>query len=282
MSGFRIDSLATTFGARLSGIDLARSLDDDTAAALAEHLLRYRVLVIPGQRLTHSDHLRVSRVFGEPETHVQDQYAVAGFPQIVTISNIHRDGVPIGLYDGDDEQEWHTDLSWKPQMSAVSLLYSVVAAEVGGQTRFADTTSAYDDLPAALKAQVDGLAAVHSMTHLEELQQARHAAKVTMTAQQRARVPDVTHPLVRAHPVTGRRSLLLGDMIIRAIVGMPPDQATALLEQLHAHAAAPQYVYSHQWQVGDLVIWDNRAVMHTASPCDHTRYQRKLYRTTVM
>lgn len=281
MNGYRIDSLATTFGARLTGIDLTRSLDD-IAATIADDLLKYRVLVIPGQNLTHQDHLRVSRVFGEPEVHVQDQYTVAGFPQIVTISNIHRDGVPIGLYDGDDEEEWHTDLSWKPQMSAVSLLYSVVAAQVGGETRFADTTSAYDALPESVKEQVDGLAAVHSMTHLEQLQQARHSAKVTLTEQQRARVPDVTHPLVRAHPVTGRKSLLLGDMIIRAIVEMPNDAAMALLADLHAHATAPEYVYSHRWAVGDLVIWDNRAVMHTASPCDHTRYQRKLYRTTVM
>lgn len=196
----------------------------------------------------------MSRVFGEPESHVQDQYAVDGFPQIVTISNIHRDGVPIGLYDGDDEDEWHTDLSWKSQMSAVSLLYSVVAARVGGATRFADTTSAYDDLSEAIKERVAGLAAVHSMTHLDQLQQARHSAKVTLTEQQRARVPDVTHPLVRAHPVTGRRSLLLGDMIIRAIVGMPDDAAKALLADLHAHATSPKYVYAHQWEVGDLVI----------------------------
>ncbi|RJO77627.1 TauD/TfdA family dioxygenase [Nocardia panacis] len=282
MNGYRIDSLATTFGARVSGIDLTRSLDEDTAAALADHLLQYRVLVIGDQQLTHADHLRVSRVFGEPEIHVQDQYTVAGFPQIVTISNIHRDGVPIGLYDGDNEEEWHSDLSWKPRMSAVSLLYSVVAAQVGGQTRFADTTAAYDDLPPLVKDRVDRLVAVHSMTHLEQRQQAHHAAKVTLTARQRARVPDVTHPLVREHPVTGRRSLLLGDMIIAAIVGMPDDAAGALLAQLHAHATAPQYVYAHYWRVGDLVIWDNRAVMHTASPCDHTRYQRKLYRTTVM
>ena len=244
--------------------------------------MKYRVLVVRDQVLSHEDHIRVSRLFGEPEVHVQDQYTVPGFAQIVTISNIHRNGVPIGLYDGDNEQEWHTDLSFRPQMSSVSLLYSVVAPEVGGQTRFADTTAAYDDLPDELAVRVDGREAVHSLVHLFEQQAADNPAKVPLTEVQRARVPDVVHPLVRLHPRTGRRSLLLGDMIIRNVVGLGQAESAVLLDQLHAHATAERYVYSHRWAVGDLVIWDNRATMHTASPCDHSRHQRLLYRTTVM
>ncbi len=244
--------------------------------------MKYRVLVVRGQSLSHEDHIRVSRLFGEPEIHVQDQYAVPGFAQIVTISNIHRDGEPIGLYDGDNEQEWHTDLSWKPAMSSVSLLYSVIAPAVGGGTRFADTTAAYDDLPAELAARIEGRAAVHSLVHLFEQQAADNPDKVPLTAAQREQVPDVVHPLVRVHPRTGRRSLLLGDMIIRTIIGLDPAESASLLDQLHAHATAERYVYSHRWAVGDLVIWDNRAMMHTASPCDHTRHQRLLFRTTVM
>ncbi|MGQ4619714.1 TauD/TfdA family dioxygenase [Nocardia sp. R7R-8] len=205
-----------------------------------------------------------------------------GFAQIVTISNIHRNGVPIGLYDGDNEQEWHTDLSFRPAMSAVSLLYSVIAPESGGETRFADTTTAYEDLPADLRICVDGLEAVHSMVHLFERQAAGNPAKVPLTETQRAQVPDVVHPLVRKHPQTGRRSLLLGEMIIRNIVGLDDAESAGLLDQLHDHATAEGYVYSHRWAAGDLVIWDNRATMHTASPCDRTRHQRLLYRTTVM
>ncbi|MEU2032553.1 TauD/TfdA dioxygenase family protein [Nocardia amamiensis] len=282
MSRYRIDPLSSAFGARILGIDLSRPLDGSDAACLVEDLLKYRVLVVRDQNLSHEDHVRVSRLFGEPEIHVQDQYTVPGFRQIVTISNIHRDGVPIGMYDGDNEQEWHTDLSWKPQTSAVSLLYSVIAPEVGGETRFADTTAAYDDLPTELRGRIDGFEAVHSMVHLFERQAADNPAKVPLTDAQRVQVPDVVHPLVRLHPQTGRRSLLLGDMIIRGIVGVDEVESQQLLDQLHAHATADRYVYSHRWAVGDLVIWDNRATMHTASPCDHTRHQRLLYRTTVM
>ncbi|MGW4720515.1 TauD/TfdA dioxygenase family protein [Nocardia sp. NPDC004260] len=282
MSCYKIDPLESSFAAHVSGIDLSQPLKASEATRLVEDLMTFRVLVVRGQDLSHDDHVRVSRLFGEPEIHVQDQYTVAGFPQIVTISNIHRDGVPIGLYDGDNEVEWHTDLSWKPQMSAVSLLYSVIAPEVGGETRFADTTAAYDDLPDELRALVDGLEAVHSMVHLFERQAADNPAKVPLTDDQRAQVPDVVHPLVRLHPLTGRRSLLLGDMIIRGVLGVDETRSQQLLDQLHAHATADRYVYSHRWAVGDLVIWDNRATMHTASPCDHTRHQRLLYRTTVM
>lgn len=282
MRRYCLDSLASTFGARIFGIDLSRPLEDWVSAALVGDLLKYRVLVVRDQSLSHADHIRVSRLFGEPEIHVQDQYTVPGFAQIVTISNIHRDGMPIGLYDGDNEQEWHTDLSFRPAMSSVSLLYSVIAPEVGGETRFADTTAAYDDLPAELRARVDGLGAVHSMVHLFERQAAENPQKVPLTETQRAQVPDVVHPLVRRHPCTGRRSLLLGELIIRNIVGVGTAESADLLEQLHVHATAERYVYSHRWAEGDLVIWDNRATMHTASPCDHTRHQRLLYRTTVM
>ncbi|MEV4129353.1 TauD/TfdA family dioxygenase [Nocardia sp. NPDC049707] len=282
MSRYHIDPLSSTFGARVSGIDLSRPLNESDSVSLVDDLMKYRVLVVRDQTLSHEDHIRVSRVFGEPEIHVQDQYTVPGFAQIVTISNIHRNGVPIGLYDGDNEQEWHTDLSFQPAMSSVSLLYSVIAPEVGGQTRFADTTTAYDDLPEELAAQVDGREAVHSLVHLFEQQAADNPAKVPLTEAQRAKTPDVVHPLVRLHPQTGRRSLLLGDTIIRNIVGLSPAESAGLLDQLHAHVTAERYVYSHRWAVGDLVIWDNRATMHTASPCDHTRHQRLLYRTTVM
>ncbi|MGH3797379.1 MAG: TauD/TfdA dioxygenase family protein [Pseudonocardiaceae bacterium] len=279
---YRIDALTPTFCARISGIDLSRPLDATLADSLVQDLLAYRVLVVGVQRLSHADHVRLSRVFGEPENHVQDQYIVPGFPHILMISNIHKDGVPIGLYDGDDEEEWHTDLSWKPQMSTVSLLYSVIVPAAGGATRFADTMSAYNDLPDEVKDRLAELRVVHSMTHLFERQLADNPSKVPLTAEQCAQVPDVEHPLVRRHPVTGQRSLLLGDTIIRGVVGLSAVESQCLLDELHTHATSQRYVYSHQWEEGDLVIWDNRATMHTASPCDHTRHQRLLYRTTVM
>jgi taurine dioxygenase len=119
------------------------------------------------------------------------------------------------------------------------------------------------------------------MTHLFTEQAKLHPGKVPLTDEQKTQVPDVQHPLVRVHPATGRRSLLLGDMIISLIVGMSSCESTGLLNALHAHATQPRYVYRHQWTGGDLVIWDNHATMHSATPCDHHRFPRLLYRTTI-
>ncbi|MCM6774467.1 TauD/TfdA family dioxygenase [Nocardia sp. CDC159] len=282
MNHYQITALAATFGAKVSGLDLSRPVEPECAHRLVAELEAHRLLVFEGQDISHAHHLAVSRLFGSPESHVQSQYTVEGFPEIVKISNIFQNGRPIGLYDGDDEEEWHTDYSWKKQMSTASLLYSVIAPEAGGATRFADTTAAYDELDNSIKQRIACLRAVHSLTHLFDRQLAQNPEKVPLTAEQLALVPDVTHPLVRRHPTTGRDSLLLGSMIICGIAGMAPTESEPLLAQLLAHAISSKYVYTHQWDVGDLVIWDNRATMHTASPCDHKRHRRLLYRTTVM
>jgi taurine dioxygenase len=276
-----VEGLAPTFGARVVGLDLSSEFDGISSRSLVDALMTHRVLVFPQQCLSHADHVRLSGLFGRPDVYLLEQYAVPGFPQVVTISNIFRDGQPIGLYDGDNETEWHADLSWKEEMSSASLLYSVVAPSEGGETLFADTTAAFEELPESDRLRLLPLRAVHSMASLTTRQQQKSALKPPLTAQQATQAPDVTHPLVQTHPTTGRRSLLLGDMVIRGIVGMPESEANSLLDTLHSHATSARYVYRHRWEPGDLVIWDNRAVIHTASPCDHTRHQRLLYRTTV-
>lgn len=282
MTAYRLDTLGPTFGAKISGIDLREPVDQETARSLIADLTRYRLLVLPGQELDHGDHIRFSRLFGPLDIYPVAQYVIPEYPEVLVISNIFKDGSPIGLYDGDDQEEWHTDYSWKEQMSSASLLYSVVAPGQGGDTVFADTTAAYDDLPDAVKQRIDGLRAIHSMAYLVDEEVKTNPHKVPLTPQEREKCPDVAHGLVRMHPVTGRRSLLLGSMIIREVVGLSPAESAELLKELHEHATADRYVYRHRWSVGDLVIWDNRATMHTRTPCDHLRHHRLLYRTTVL
>lgn len=282
MTAYQLDTLSPTFGAKISGVDLCEPVDQETADGLIDHLIKYRLLVLPGQDLDYADHIRFSRLFGQLDTYPVAQYVVPEHPEILIISNIFKDGKPIGLYDGDEQEEWHTDYSWKEQMSSASLLYSSVAPSEGGDTVFSDTTAAYDDLADAVKRRIDGLRAVHSMAHLVDEEVRINPHKSPLTAQEREKCPDVAHSLVRVHPVTGRRSLLLGSMIISGIVGLSPAESAQLLKELHDHATADKYIYRHHWSVGDLVIWDNRATMHTRTPCDHLRHQRLLYRTTVL
>jgi taurine dioxygenase len=281
-TAYELEPISPAFGARVTGLDLRAPVDQETVNSLVDDLTSYRLLVIPGQQLSHEDHVTVSRQFGPLDVYPVARYVVEDHPEVLKISNIFENGEPIGLYDGDEQEEWHTDYSWKTVTSRASLLYSAVAPAEGGDTIFADSTTAYDDLPAPLKERVDGLRAVHSMAYLVDQECKTNPHKKPLTAEERAKMPDVEHPLVRVHPVTGRRSLLLGSMIISGIVGLDDAESADLLARLHEHATADKYIHRHRWSVGDLVIWDNEATMHTRTACDSKRNHRLLYRTTVL
>jgi taurine dioxygenase len=282
MTSYVLQPVGTTFGAKVVGLDLSQPVDAATAERLRADLAEHRVLVLSGLDLDHATHVAFSRQFGPLDVYPVHKYLVPGFPELLTISNIFQNGKPIGLYDGDDMVEWHTDYSWRTVMSRASLLYASVAEGDGGDTLFADSTAAYDELPDELKLRIDGLKAVHSMAYLVEQELLTNPHKTPLTAQERAAMPDVAHPLVRHHPITGRRSLLLGSMIVSGIVGLDEIESAKLLGELLDHTTADRYVYRHRWTAGDLVIWDNTATMHTRTPCDRTKVQRLLYRTTVL
>lgn len=282
MTSYRLEPLNPGFGARATGLDLREPVGPDLAGALREDLVRHRVLVLPGQDIDHAQHVAFSRLFGPLDVYPVTRYVVPEHPEVLKISNIFENGEPIGLYDGDTQEEWHTDYSWKKTMSRASLLYSAIAPQEGGDTIFADTAAAYDDLSEEVKERIEGLRAVHSMAYLVDQELKTNPHKKPLTPEERERTPDVARPLVRRHPVTGRRSLLLGSMIISGVEGLGEAEGAELLDLLHTHATADTYLYRHRWSVGDLVIWDNDATMHTRTACDHERHHRLLYRTTVM
>src|SRR6185437_5771953 len=132
---YQIEELSPTFGATISGLDLREPIDRQTADGLIDVLYRYRVLVVPGQQLDHASHVEFSKLFGPLDVYPVTKYVVPEYPEVLTISNIIENGQPIGLYDGDDQIEWHTDYSWKQVMSRASLLYSAIAPKVGGDTQ---------------------------------------------------------------------------------------------------------------------------------------------------
>lgn len=279
---YELEPLSDTFGARVHGLDLTRPLAPGTVSDLVADLHARRVLVFDRQKLEHHDQVRFSRHFGDLDPFPVEKYRVSGHPEVFRISNIFRDGQPIGLYDGDEQEEWHTDYSWKPTLCRTSLLYSVIAPKEGGDTLFADATRAYQDLDESTKRRIEGLLAVHSMNHLVEQERLRNPYKAPLSDAERRRMPDQPQRLVHVHPDTGNRSLLLGSMIISGIVGLAEEESAELLDRLHAHATSPRYVYRHRWEAGDLVVWDNQATMHTRTACDRHRNPRLLYRTTAM
>ncbi len=261
--------------------DLGAAGASGPSPLLVRALHRFRFLVFPGQHLNHADLLATAECFGTVDTDVDRRYSVGGFPGITAISNIVEHDVRVGIYDGDQEEEWHADGCFKPTLPRATLLYSVITPQHGGLTRFADATRAFADLPAAQQRRIEGLRAVHSVQRLATQQALASAGQSSAAAGSLNDRPEVEHPLAPEHPVTGARSLLLGPMVISSITGLSPQASSSLLAELTTHATSPPYVYSHRWGQGDLVVWDNRATLHTASPCDSSRHHRLLYRASV-
>jgi taurine dioxygenase len=275
----RTEPLCPHFGVEVLDVDLRDDLPDAGWDALRALLAEHGLLLLRAQELTPARHVEVARRFGELAIHVHGQYLVPDHPELVRVSNMVEGGRSVGIRN--EEVEWHVDGSWSAQPSAASLLYCLVADTGGGDTLFVSSEVAYATLDPELRERAEGLHAVHSLEHVNERKRRADPRRAPLTDEQRRRAPDVVHPLVREHPVTGRRSLLVGSMVIRAIVELGPAEGDAVLARLLEHATRPDRVYRHRWRAGDLLCWDNTATLHTATPSDPGS-ERLLHRATVV
>ncbi|GAA5236333.1 TauD/TfdA family dioxygenase [Verticiella sediminum] len=264
------------FGLEILDLDLAAPHSDEVIDDMIGLLDQHSLLLVRGQRLRPERHVEISRRFGPLLTHVLKQYLTTGLPEIYVLSNVTQDGKPIGNHK--EGWNWHSDLSYVAEPSMGSLLYAVEVPPVGADTLFASMHLAYDGLPPALRERIRHLRATHSYAGYYGK---AFADRTPLTDEQKARTPDVVHPVVRTHPVTGRPSLYVGQDIVSRIEGLPQAEGDALLAELNAHAIDEAFVYRHVWRQGDLVLWDNRATMHCATPYDDSKYRRIMHRTTV-
>ncbi len=275
-----IRQIAPTFGAALRDMPVRGDVDDDTFAAFLDAFHRYHVLLIPAGRLDPAELVAFSQRLGPLEIHAQVDYTHPAHPEIFCVGNYEENGVRRASFSTGVEQ-WHADSSYRAVPSAASLFYGAITPPEGAATRFIDATAAYRDLPAATRARIDGLRAVHSLETLYAWQRQHSPWRKPITEEKKRAYPPVSHPLVRTHPVTGERSLFICPAVISHVEGLTAAASAALLAELAAHATQDRYVYRHRWTQGDLVIWDNRCTLHTATLFDHTRYQRLMWRTTV-
>jgi alpha-ketoglutarate-dependent 2,4-dichlorophenoxyacetate dioxygenase len=274
-----ITPLTDAFAAEISGVDVARPIDDatwkDIRAAFDEH----SVLVFRKTALDDETQVAFSRRFGELEVS-KSMNPAAGTP-FARQSNLDiTTGEVIPTEDRRMVYQlanmlWHSDSSFKRVPSLCSLLSARIVPPEGGATEFASARAAYPSLPEPLKRQVQDLVVVHDFAWSRD--QVRPGF---FTAEERAVYPPVRHPLVRSNPVNGRKSLFLGAHASH-IEGMPLDEGRALLKTLLDHVTQPRFRYRHEWSLGDLVIWDNRCVLHRATPYDATRFKRLMQRTTI-
>ena len=275
---FTARPLAPDFGLEIDALDLAQPLDDATFADVERAFYRGQVLVIRGQRLTPAQFIAFARRFGPPEPHVIDQFHHPADPNILILSNRVANGKPLGLADAGTY--FHTDYSYLDKPARATALYSIEVPVVGGNTLFANQYAAYDDLPDATKRRIEPLTGIHHYGNRNDEDERSRTVASVLTGEQKARLPLITHPIVRRHPVTGRRALYAVSGSSFGIVGMPDDEARALLDELAAHATRPKYRLSVAYGVGDVVIWDNASLLHSATLVDPA-HPRTLWRITV-
>jgi alpha-ketoglutarate-dependent 2,4-dichlorophenoxyacetate dioxygenase len=278
-----IRQIHPVFVGEVSGIDISRPLSRDEVAAVEAGMDRYAVLVFHDQKITDEQQMAFSRNFGALEdarggniTRPEDKRLQVGMNDV---SNLGKDGRPLQR----DARErafnlgnmlWHSDSSFRPIPAKYSLLSARVVNPVGGNTEFADMRAAYDALDAATKALVEDLVCEHSLMYSRGL-----LGMLDYSAEERAMFRPVRQRLVRTHPVTGRKSLYLSSHA-GGIDGMPMAEARILLRDLNEHATQPAFVYVHRWRPCDLVIWDNRQMMHRVRRYDDSQ-PRDMRRTTV-
>jgi len=270
--------LCEGFGLEAEGIDASQPLSDAAFSELECAFFKGQVLVLRGQSLTPAQFVAFARRFGPPEPHVIDQFHHPADPNILILSNRKKDGQPVGLADAGTY--FHTDYSYLQVPARATTLYSIEVPKTGGNTLFANQYAAYDDLPDAMKRRIEPLVGIHHYGNRDDPDEASRTAASPLTPEQKAKMPLITHPIVRAHPVTGRRALYAVSGSSFGIVGMPEDEALDLLNELAAHATQPKHRYSLAYRVGDVVVWDNASLLHAATLLDPDD-PRTLWRITI-
>ena len=270
--------LSDGFGVEVAGVDLS-ALSPRAFAEIERAFYDHQVLTVRAQDLTPAQFVAWARRFGPPQPHVIDQFHHPDDANILILSNVKKDGQPTGLQDAGTY--FHTDYSYLQVPARATTLYSRVVPKVGGDTLFANQQAAYDDLPAAMKKRIEPLVAIHHYGNRNDQDEASRTVASVLTAEQKAKMPVITHRVARPHPVTGRRSLYAVSGSSFGIVGMPDDEARDLLDELAAHATQPGYLLSFRYGVGDVVIWDNASLLHSATLIDPND-ARTLWRITML
>jgi taurine dioxygenase len=267
-----IQPLDAVLGARVTGLDLAQALDTATFARIQAAFDTYHVLSFPDQDLSASALVGFSQRFGELEPHLLTEFHHPEHPAVLMLSTVVEEGKPLGFATPPDPM-FHSDLSYRPRPTLATILHALeVPADGGGDTRFADTTEAYDALSDEMKVRLVGLRAVHNYAY-------RYGER--LTPEQLAKTEDVVHPVVRMHARSGRKSLFINPSFTGRIEGMAEGESRALLDELFAHCLQPRFTMDYAWAKGDLVMWDNAATMHSATALP-VGARRTLMRTTVV
>jgi taurine dioxygenase len=267
---FSVEPLSPSIGAVIAGADLSRP-DPALCAALKQALLEWKVLFFYDNDISAAEQVALARQFGALETHPVVPH-VPGQPEVSVIVHDRN--------SRGNQNMWHSDVTWRPDPSWGSILRAVEVPEVGGDTLFADMGAAYDGLPPALKARIEGRSAVHEMGYLKVMmrKQGMSADEQKETAR---KYPPSAHPIVRIHPDTGRKILYVNAVFTKRILDMEPGESSALLNTLCARASVPEYQCRFRWRKNAIAFWDNRATQHYAVS-DYWPARRHMERVSIV
>lgn len=270
----QIRPLQKTFGAEVSGLDLSQPLESQTIAELKSLWHKYELLLFRNQTMDEAEIVSFSKQLGDLEIHIRKEFLSQKSPEILYVSNMTKEGKPVGIL-ADSEVGWHYDQIYLPRPAVGSFLFSVKLPSSGGETSFSDMSAAYEALPQSMKNAIDGKKAVQSYEAFNALY------SVPTSAEQKKKTPDVEHPLVRVHPYSGKKALYICPGMTTQIVGLDKSTSDDLLQELFDWSTKPEFVYSHVWQLGDGLLWDNACTMHKREPFD-PKQERLMKRTTIL
>ena len=275
---FDVRPLHDRLGVEIVGITLADAIDEALFPKVYEAFLDHQLILFRNVDLPPATQVAFARRFGEVQVHVMNQYhGYKEHPEIYMLSNLDAEGRPNGKHPDKGTLYWHTDGSWRSVGTTATMMYSEVCPQAGGRTEFACMYRAYDELSPAWTARIEGRRAIHNL----DFSRTRRHGHDPMTAEQKAKVPPVAHPIVRVHPESGRKAVYLGDHA-ESVEGMSYEEGRALIEELNVAATPAHLVYAHAWQPGECLVWDNRSLLHRATGFDTARHSRVMRRCTIL
>ena len=259
---------------------LVASLTDEAFGQIRNAFHKHSVLLIRDQSLTPTTFARFARRFGPLQISANQRYCCPEEPDIMLIGNLRVNGELKSMFVNAAE-DWHIDQIQTTRPNIATCLYAVETPPLGADTLLAGMSAAYEALDAGTRETIEDLEAVYSVECLDAVLRVQDPSRPPLSAQTLAEFPPATHPLVRVHSQTGRKSLCIAPDIMSHVIGMTREDSLELVRPLATHAISTEFIYRHHWRNGDVVIWDNRCTMHTATVFDAERYQRLLYRAII-
>jgi alpha-ketoglutarate-dependent 2,4-dichlorophenoxyacetate dioxygenase len=273
-----IEPLHAEFGARISGVDLSRELDQASFEQIDLAINRHSFLLFENQQMNDQAHLDFTRCFGQLEEEHVDYYSRGEITYIGTVGNIDENGNKVSarqIKSSTGNEMWHSDSSFREIPAMYSLLSAYEVPDETGETAFASARSAYQRLDSTTREFIEGRVGIHDYIYSRT-----QVSEDAVNQGQRTYMHPVRQRLVRQNPVTGERNVYVGSHV-KEIEGMPDDEAKPLIKRLIAEVTRPESVYRHRWQVRDFVIWDNRCLLHCGCGYDADKYRRRMHQTRV-